>query len=252
MKKIVKRILLILTIIVSIAAIQYTPVFFLRTLDMQIKEGQNVIVYYQKGDEKGAQEVFNLIESLGNQIKQKLKYNGIGKTKMYIYKKQTDFQIRKAGLITPLFAPKWYIGDNKGATALMVSPYAKIAVHNHDSILSAAPHEVTHTINYLINPNLSYWIDNGVAGYLSNQKPQEDYLKRSKIPSYEDTYIENEVKFGNIGGYEYSYLYIEYIDRTYGWEKVIRIVRGESYDKVFHKTEKEIFDEWVKYLGKLQ
>lgn len=249
MNKLLKKILALLVMIVIISIAQYIPALFLKTPDMKVKEGQYVIVYYQKGDDKGAQEVFNLLETNASKIRQKLDFSETSKTRMYIYRKQSTFHMRKAGLITLLIAPKWYIGDNKGDTALMVSPYSDVSVHDHDSILSAAPHEMIHTINYLVNPKLSYWIDNGVAGYLSNQKPQEGFTKRSKVPSFEDTHIENEIKFGNIGGYEYSYLYIEFIDKIYGWESMVRLVKGESYNEVFSKTEKEVYDEWIKYLG---
>ncbi|KAF1086201.1 hypothetical protein SPSYN_00942 [Sporotomaculum syntrophicum] len=244
--KMSKPILIGLVSIISVAVIQYLPALILKSPGMQEIAGQYVIVYYQKGDEKGAHEVFDLLESTAKEIRKKLNYTEAAKTKMYIYKKQSTFQMKKAGLVTLLFAPEWYVGDNKGDIALMVSPYAKVSGHNHDSILSAAPHEMTHTINYLINPELSYWIDNGVAGYLSDQKPQENFIEKNNVPSFEDICLENEIKFGKIGGYEYSYLYIEYLDKTYGWDKVASIVKGISYQEVFNKSEKEIYDEWVR------
>jgi hypothetical protein len=156
--------------------------------------------------------------------------------------------MKKYGLITLVFAPKWYIGDNKDEIALMVSPYAKVAVHDHDSILLAAPHEMIHTINFLINPKLSYWIDNGIAGYLSNQIPDKNNINKDRVPSFQDIQTENQIKFGDIGGYEYSYSYIEFLNKIYGWDKVRDIVKGGSYQDVFSKSEKEIYDEWVKYL----
>lgn len=204
-KRVLIRTSVVLIIILIIAIIQYIPALILESPDMQAKEGQYAIVYYQKGDEKGAQEVFDLLESKAKEIREKLEFSEPVKTKMYIYKSQSTFQMKKAGLITLFFAPKWYIGDNKGDTALMVSPYTKVAVHDHDSILSAAPHEMIHTINYLINPKLSYWIDNGVAGYLSNQKPQDGMVSSDRVPSFQYVQTENEIKFGEIGGYEFSH-----------------------------------------------
>ncbi|AFQ43536.1 hypothetical protein [Desulfosporosinus meridiei] len=248
-RKVFKCMLIVLSIILLIAIIQYIPALFLQTPDMQIKEGKYVCVYFQKGDEKGAQEVFDLLELTSKDIRQKLGFTSSAyKTKMYIYKSQSTFQMRKFGLVTLIFAPKWYIGDNKDEIALMVSPYAKVEVHDHDGILSAAPHEMIHTINYLINPRLSYWIDNGVAGYLSNQVPQSERISRKRVPAFQDIQTENEIKFGTIGGYDYSYSYIEYLDKTYGWDKVVEIVKGGSYQDAFSKSEKEIYDGWVKYL----
>lgn len=107
---------------------------------------------------------------------------------------------------------------------------------------------MVHTINYQINPKLSYWIDNGVAGYLSNQVPPNNFMEWNDIPSYKDTKTENQIKFGNMGGYQYSYSYVQYIDELYGWEAVQRLIKGESYEEIFEKSEQEIYDDWVKFL----
>lgn len=248
MNKKLKYLAAVLITLIFALILQYIPVWNLKTSDMKVMQGQYVDVYYQSGDDKGAKEVYNLLESTAKEIRDKLQYTNKNKTKMYIYKEQKSLHIRKAGFITLLFAPSWYIGDNKKDVALMVSPYAKLSSHNHDSILSAAPHELIHTINYQVNPKLSYWLDNGVAGYLSKQTPPKDLLQMAKIPSFKDTKIENEIKFGNINGYGYSYLYVEYLDKTYGWDKVVRLVKGESYSTVFSKSEEDIYNDWVKYL----
>jgi hypothetical protein len=247
-RKKLKYLLAILAVVILVGILQCTPIWKLKTSDMQVKEGQYVEVYYQAGDEDGAFEVYDLLEASAKEIREKLQYSQQSKTKMYIYKNQTSLHIRKAGFITLIFAPEWYIGDNKKDVALMVSPYAEVSVHDHDSILSAAPHELIHAINYQINPKLSYWLDNGIAGYLSKQTPSPNFMKMNKIPTFKDTKTENEIKFGKIGGYNYSYSYVEYLDKTYGWDKVIRILKGESYKAVFSKSEEDIYNEWVLYL----
>lgn len=243
-----KYLLFVTGIIVLALIIQYIPVWNLKTSDMQVKQGQYVDVYYQNGDQKGAFEVFDLLESTARQMGDKLKYSRERKTKMFVYKEQRALHIRKVGFITLLFAPDWFIGDNKKDIAMMVSPYARVSQHTHDSILAAAPHELIHTINYQINPKLSYWLDNGVAGYLSKQTPPENLVQGSKIPTFKDTKTENQLKFGEIVGYQYSYLYIEYLDKSYGWDKVVRIVKGESYSDVFSKSEEAVYSDWVLYL----
>jgi hypothetical protein len=73
-------------------------------------------------------------------------------------------------------------------------------------------------------------------------------MQMKKMPTFKDTKTENEIKFGKIGGYTYSYSYVEYLDKTYSWDKVIRILKGESYKAVFSKSEEEIYNDWVLYL----
>lgn len=247
--KILRGFLLALASIVVLGIVQYIPVLILKTPNMQVKEGEYIILNYEKGDEKGAGEIFDLLEGAAKELREKLDYSNSTKTKVYVYKDQKSLHIRKTGLITLLFDLEWYIGDNKKDIALIVSPYAEVSAHNHDSILGAAQHELVHTINYQINPRLSYWIDNGVAGYLSNQVPEDNFMEWNSIPSYKDTQTENQIKFGNMGGYPYSYSYIQYIDELYGWNSVQRIVKGESYENVFGKSEQEIYLEWVGYLN---
>lgn len=249
-KKILKIILFIFTGLMIIGFLQYIPALILKTPDMQVKEGKYIIINYQIGDEKGAQEIFDLLEGSAKELREKLDFSSTSRTKVYVYKNQSSLHIRKAGLITLLLDIDWYIGDNKKDIALIVSPYAKVSAHNHDSILGAAQHELIHTINYQINPKLSYWIDNGVAGYLSNQVPAEDFMEWNDIPSFKDVQTENEIKFGNMGGYQYSYSYIKYINGIYGWDAVKRIVKGESFQGVFGKSDMDIYNEWVEYLKK--
>jgi hypothetical protein len=168
---------------------------------------------------------------------------------VYIYKTQFQLAIREAGLVTVLIAPPWHIGDSHNGNIMMLSPNTPIEAHTHDSILTATLHELVHSITYRINSDLSYFWDNGLATYLSEQVPNPEDYDRNKIPSIEDMHTENGLKFGEMGGYAYSYFYIEYLDNTYGWDKVIAYSNGdEDYKKVFNKSEEEIYGEWVEYL----
>jgi hypothetical protein len=131
----------------------------------------------------------------------------------------------------------------------MVSPYTKVKDHTHDSILNATLHELVHSINYYMNDKLSYFWDNGLATYLAEQKPQESDYSNREIPSLEDLHTENGLKFGTMGGYAFSYKYIEYLDQTYGWDKVLDYVKGAgSYEEAFGKSEEELYHDWCKSL----
>ncbi|MEJ8554947.1 hypothetical protein [Tepidibacter sp. Z1-5] len=252
MKKIkTKKFLILGIILLLIIVIQSIPIFILKDIGMQRIDGDYVNVYYDKGDENGAAIVFKDLENSGKEIVNKLNYKFDSKTVIYVYKNQPLLHIRKYGLATLAIAPNWYIGDNKGSRVLMVSPEANIKDHNMKSIMSAAKHELVHTINYRINPNLSYFIDNGVATYLAKQSPYKNFIQDNVIPSIEFLDIKDELKFGNAGGYQYSYTFIEFLDKEYGWERVIELIEGnKSYMDIFSKDKQEIYNEWVIYLEK--
>lgn len=81
--------------------------------------------------------------------------------------------------------------------------------------------------------------------YLSNGAPFYKFnLEDIAIPSYADIRTRNPVRLADMGGYYLAHTYIEYLDVTYGWEKVMELVNTEEYEKVFAKTEEEIYEEW--------
>lgn len=235
--------------VLILAVLQTLPVFILKPMVAKQIKGKNIVVYYQNGDERGARQVYDNLENSAEEIRKKLKFNSSKPTNIYIYANQKSLWIRKYGFITILGAPNWFVGDNKKDKVIMISPYAKVSGYDNDSILRVATHELVHTINYQINPKLSYWNDNGVATFLAKQSPNKGFTKYNSIPTIDDMKSENEVYFGNIGGYQYSYTYIEFLNKQYGWDKVLDLITGkETYNKIFSKSEQEIYKEWIDYV----
>lgn len=244
-----KFISIISSCLAILAIIQTIPIFLLKPIGARELNGPRIILYYEPGDKKGANEVYGILDRNAMDIRKKLNLSDSRPTKVYVYAKQSSLFIRKYGLITLLIAPEWYIGDNKGDKLLMVSPYANVTGNDHDSIISATIHELVHTINYQINPRLSYWINNGVATYLANQKPYDKFTRDQPIPVFNDLKSDNEIRFGKIGGYQYSYSYIDFINKKYGWNSVLDLVYGKkSYNDIFSKSDGDIYMEWVEFL----
>jgi len=243
------KVITIVSCLAILVIIQTIPVLLLKPVGAKELKGTNVIIYYQPGDEKGAKEVYSMLDRSAADIRKKLNFPAGKPTKAYVYAKQSSLFIRKYGLVTLLIDAKWHIGDNRGDKVLILSPYAKVIGNDHDSILSAAVHELVHTINYQINPDLSYWIDNGAATYLAHQTPPEKLTRYQAIPKFSDLKNENEIRFSKLGGYQYSYTYIEFIDKKYGWSSVLDLIRGKkSYNEIFAKSDADIYHEWVEFL----
>ncbi len=243
---------MILSCIVVVLVIQTLPVFFVKPLGSLSMKGEDISLYYSKGDEKGAREVFDLLQEKGEEIRVKMGYSSKKNTEVIIYKSQKSLAIREAGLITLAIAPPWHIGDSHNGNVMLVSPYTNVKSHTHDSILQAALHEYVHSIVHEINPKLSYFWDNGLATYLAGQKPSDGEVSSMPVPSVEDMHTENGLKFGSMGGYAFSYKYIEFLDNTYGWDRIIAYASGlGSYEGVFGKTEEDIYKEWTEYLKTL-
>lgn len=244
-----RKTVIIICIILLLVVVQTLPVFFMKPFGSKTLSNEFIILNYQPGDEKGANEVFELLNEKSESIYQKMDYVRKDPIKVYLYKTQFQLAIREAGLITIAFAPPWHIGDSHNGNIMMLSPNTPIKAHTHDSILTATLHELVHSITYRINSDLSYFWDNGIATYLAEQYPDSAHYDKNKIPSIKDMHTENGLKFGEMGGYAYSYLYIQYLDEVYGWDKIVSYVKGEGdYSKVFGKEEEEIYNDWVGYL----
>lgn len=244
-----KRIIIAAGVILALIVVQTLPVFMMAPIGSKTLKDDAIRLTYQPGDEEGAQEVFNLLKEKSAAIYDKMDYKRTDPINVYLYKSQKSLAIREAGLITLAFAPKWHIGDSHNGNIMMVSPNTPVETHTHDSILTATLHELVHSINYRINPDLSYFWDNGLATYLAEQVPNTSYYDPNVIPSLDDMHTDNGLKFGNMGGYAYSYFYIQYLDQTYGWEKVVAYAKGESdYKGIFGKTEEDLYADWIQYL----
>ncbi len=241
--------LIITACFLALAVIQTLPIFFYAPLGSKTMVGSNIILSYQPGDEKGANEVFSLLTKKSDEIYTKMNFTSTIPTKVYLYKTRSQLAIREAGFITLAIAPLWHIGDSHNGNIMMVSPYAPVKVHTHDDILNATLHELVHSIVFQINPKLSYFWDNGLATYLAQQKFNID-ISTMAVPTIKQMHTENGLEFGEIGGYAFSYNYIDYLEKKYGWDKIVTYASGNgSYEDVFGKSEKEIYDEWCQYLN---
>lgn len=122
-------------------------------------------------------------------------------------------------------------------------------VHNYDTIKSAVSHEMVHAYVSVLNPHIKLWLKEGLALYLSNGEPfYKSNLQYLDIPTYSDIQTKNPIKFSNMGGYDLAHTYIEYLDVTYGWDKVLELKKTEDYNKVFGISEEEIYSRWIEYL----
>ena len=237
---------IILLCVVVLLVLQTLPVFFPRPMGSKLMEDERIRLYYVPGDEKGATEVFDLLNAKSDEIYKKMNFKNPDQIQVNLYPTQWQLAIREAGFATLIIAPPWHIGDSHNGNIMMVSPYTPVSVHTHDSILMATLHELVHSIVFHINPNLSYFWDNGLATYLSGQTPEDGTLTNMPVPTMEQMHTDNGLVFGNMGGYAFSYDYIEFLEKNYGWDKVVAYASGNGdYESAFGGTEEEIYDAWA-------
>ena len=247
-KKIVRIVLLIIIVILLVVVINFIPTFDLKKTSMSVYSGEWIDVYYEQ-EKAAAEDVFKYADAETEDVALRLGFKEKQDVRVFIYDTQTSMQQKKYGFIGPMLGLDWYIGDNIGTDVILTSPANPGPVHTYDNNKYAVLHEIVHAYISVMNPEIHLWLTEGCALYLTNGTPfYREYLEFMPIPSFKDTRTRNPIRFADCGGYNFAHIYIEYIDVTYGWDKVLELIKTEDYEKVLGKTQREIYDEWVEYL----
>ncbi len=238
----------VVTVIALVLSANFIPTWNLKTKGMQKISGEWVSLYYEK-EKTSARDMFCLADSEAERLAKNLGLTENQKINIYVYDSQKTMQTKKYGFIAPLLSLSWYIGDNIGTDVIITTPANPGKEHNYNSVKNALPHEMVHAYISVINRDISLWLTEGVALYLTNGEPfRGEWLEYMAIPSYRTTQSNNPLTFSNENGYTFAHTYIEYLDKTYGWNKVLSLIKTENYPECFGKSEKEIYTEWVCYL----
>lgn len=233
-----------------IVLVSFIPTLRLANRRMSVFVGDRVNVYYET-EREAARETFELADASAAELADLLGVTDKQKIDIYIYDKQKTMQRKKYGLIAQFLGLDWYIGDNIATDIILTSPANPGSMHDYNSVKNAVLHEMVHAYNHILNEDMTYWIDNGLAGFLSDQKPEPEYIDGMTIPTIKQTQVKGllgPVKFSNFGGYPYSYTYIEYLDNTYSWDRIKIFAKTGNYIEAFGVSEQKIYDGWIEYI----
>lgn len=248
MRKIKKGLFTILSVFVIAVVINFIPAFSFKTANMKELCGSWITVYYEN-EESAAEDVWAYANTETAYVAKKLGFSECPDVNVYIYDRQSTMQTKKYGYIAPLLGLDWYIGDNIGTNVILTSPANPGKVHDYDNNKYAVLHEIVHAYVGTINRNIDLWLTEGCALYLSNGAPfYKEYIQDMGIPTYRDTCSNNPLIFSNCGGYTYAHTYIEYLENTYGWDRVLELIETENYEECLGKSRKDIYNEWVSYV----
>ena len=247
-RNVYKTATLAVSVLLTIFALSFIPTFFLKTGKMNELKGKYITVFYEQ-EKAAAQGVFELAEAESERIASVLGFTEVQDIRMYIYDQQSVFQTKKYGLTALLINLQWYIGDNRGTNVLITSPANPGTEHGYEEVRHAAIHEMVHAYNSIINKRMPLWVNEGLALYLTNGNPPKNLFSTSRfIPNLQQMRTKSPVEFANIGGYHFAHTYIEYLDKTFGWESVLALARGGNYQGIFGMDEIDIYEGWLAFL----
>jgi hypothetical protein len=157
-------------------------------------------------------------------------------------------------------APDWVVGAGGINELKMVSPLNPGSAHTYASLMQAIVHELTHAavLNARGERGLSglpKWLNEGYAFYEAHQ--MNDVMRRTvKLHSLKKappTWVQLDtasvVEFGNMDGYAFSTMIIEFLENTYGYDKLLKLIMApENIDAIYGVTRRDLEKQWIQYL----
>jgi len=230
--------------------------------------GQNVdSLYFQKtskhfdfysttGEFKVLDSLAKTLEDNYSRIADHLKTQFDKKIKVYVYPDIKMFH----DAFHATNAPEWFVGKADANEIKMVSPLNPGSMHTYASLMQVIVHEFVHTAVYNARgekgiSGLPKWLSEGYAYYEAHQM-NDNWRKSIKLKSLEKappTWVQlesvSDVEFGNIDGYGYSTIIIEFLVDTYGFDKLVKLIREpENIETIYGLSKGDLEKQWIQYL----
>lgn len=179
-------------------------------------------IVFSKKDTLNAPLILEELESRYKQIIQDFEVDGMPKVLIRLY---PDLVTYHNAIHTP-FAPEWQVGQAWGKEEI------RMTLHGADSTMlkGGAVHEFIHCVHmYKVPDKISpKWVWEGIAmfkGCCRFVDPKElDYLKAGKFPTLNQ--IRKDYTFQK--NYDLGFFLIEFIDLTWGWEAVLKLMENSG------------------------
>ncbi len=225
--------------------------------DMVRSEATDFVYYYEPQDQANMEKVARALEQNYARIAKALDWQAPTKTTVVVYSNQQEFQHAARGRITDYLGAGWFVGDNRTNAVLITSPGKPNKSNDSNSIVQAAVHEYVHMIEDNINKDLPLYWHEGIAMYLAGQQANRGLktptaaLPNAAAVFQTSTNLLTSLEFGNNGGYDLSYILIEYVVKEFGVDKLSAIVRDPNHpEQVLGKDYQAIHAGWVAYIDK--
>lgn len=224
-----KRILSLVLALVLVMSAAVVPAFAVTTENLtKQRETEHFEFYCTDQDVKALDDLVKSFEGCYDRVTADLGKAPSGKTKVNIY---PDIQSFHSTMGDPNGAD-WFVGQAKNDEVYMTSPLNPGPAHTYDELIQIAVHEFTHIVINLFG-NVPIYMHEGVACYEAGQysgKYQElsafitNQMQNNKVPSLSTL---ESADSSTEGLYEYSYAFVDFIARRYGFDKVIELLEGK-------------------------
>jgi hypothetical protein len=250
MKRIGVIMIWIVGALVLIGMINFTPMVSLKTPGMQAYESHGITVFAEREDEEEVEKIAGRIAESSARVAGSLGDADTEKIDVIIYPTSAALKRKTIGLVGMLLLPDWYIGKNTSDHVLITSPAKPGPQHTRESIEQAAVHEFVHVLTDRRNKTMGYWLKEGFALYLADQRPSIEAIRAERDITWEEYSKPNAIQFAEVGGYTLAFTLLQYLEEEYGWDTVLKFLEPENtFLSVTGKEKREVFEEWKNWLG---
>ena len=216
--------------------------------EMKLEFASEHFNFYSENKYKNhCKKISEVLEKNHKKITDNLKIQSDEKTNIYVYSDLDSFH----EAIGQPNASEWMVGAEMGNNVMkMVSPY--IDKSKEDYMIKVAIHEFTHVlvrnINKEVVPN---WLNEGIATFEANQMDDsiKKFIKSNQVPKIMDLENMGAQRFGDNGGYAYSYSIVEFIINQYGYDDLVDLIKSpKDFEKILGLSQDEFQNKWEVYL----
>jgi len=241
----------ILGVVAGLGLVNFSPMLSIHTPGMNMYEAEGITVYAVEADADEVPRIAGRIADSRDRVVSSLGDAEPEVIDVVIYPNAWALKRKTIGLAGVLL-PDWYIGKNTDDSVLIVSPEKPGPSHTRESVEQAAVHEFVHVLTDRQHKQMGYWLKEGFALYLAQQKPNLSAVRAHRDITYEEFSTPNAMQFANVGGYSLAYKMMEYLETEYGWEKVLGFLTpGTTYEDVTGITKQDFFTQWKGWLETL-
>lgn len=193
-----------------------------------IRETTHFISEYHETDVALAGEFISLLEQKFEEIHKEFHLNEATQKYHFVLCKDVDEFIEKTGKNREEYQD-WMVGNSnfETFTISILSPRV-VTDRSHEDMEKVAVHELVHMMfddaTQMSGDDVEPWIAEGIA-ILYAEQTDLDYISVFECPKVADligfdNFVDNQ-------GYDYAGVYVWYFIQKYGFEKFIKVYRGE-------------------------
>lgn len=141
-------------------------------------------------------------------------------------------------------APDWEVACSSDHSIMIVSPSNPGPAQTTKRLLTILRLNVALVFIFNMPQDVPppFWLRFGFAaieaGYSFKYLP-------SDIPPLERLAVQDIKEFGVIGGYQWSYLFVSYIESRYGTHKILQLLRNyNQFAKIMGISEEDLYQQW--------